>query len=198
MLGAMVRGGGADGLLSRMVALLEAAGIPYMVAGSFASNVHGTPRPTQDLDLVIDPDAPALEALLASLTADRYHVNAATARAAFASRDIFNIVDLETALRVDFIVNRQRPFSTSELGRRVRAEIDGVSVHVASAEDTIIAELEWAKKSAGSETQLRNVIAILDKRGDSLDLAYVERWVKELGVEAEWARARGAASRDHG
>ena len=42
-------------LFRRLVVLLDAANIPFMVAGSFASAVHGLPRTTQDIDIVIDP-----------------------------------------------------------------------------------------------------------------------------------------------
>ena len=53
------------GLLARIVGLLDAAGVPFMIAGSFASAVHGLPRTTQDLDVVIDPAGPeALDAQL--------------------------------------------------------------------------------------------------------------------------------------
>ena len=38
-------------LFERLIPLLEQAGIPYMVAGSVASSVHGSPRSTQDVDL---------------------------------------------------------------------------------------------------------------------------------------------------
>ncbi len=37
-------------LLERLVRTLESAGVPFMIAGSFASTVHGLPRTTQDLD----------------------------------------------------------------------------------------------------------------------------------------------------
>jgi hypothetical protein len=33
---------------------LEERGIAYMITGSFASNVHGMPRATQDADVVIE------------------------------------------------------------------------------------------------------------------------------------------------
>ena len=54
-----------QGLLGRLVSLLDAAGVPFMIAGSFASTAHGLPRTTQDLDVVIDPPSPgALDTLL--------------------------------------------------------------------------------------------------------------------------------------
>ena len=45
-------GGEVSGLLQRLALLLDAAGIPFMVAGSFASTAHGLPRSTQDLDQI--------------------------------------------------------------------------------------------------------------------------------------------------
>ena len=57
-----------QGLLERLVRLLDGAGVPFMVAGSFASAAHVLPRTTQDLDVVIDPPSVAtLEALVRSI-----------------------------------------------------------------------------------------------------------------------------------
>ena len=47
-----------QGLLDRLVHLLDASGVPFMIAGSFASTAHGLPRTTQDLDVVVDPPSP--------------------------------------------------------------------------------------------------------------------------------------------
>ena len=59
----------AGDILRRIVSLLDGAGIPHMIAGSFASTFHGTPRTTQDIDLVIDPSERSLAAFVASLRA---------------------------------------------------------------------------------------------------------------------------------
>jgi hypothetical protein len=58
---------------------------------------------------------------------------------------------------------------------------------VATAEDTILAKLEWAKLG-GSDRQLDDVSGILDVRGNELDLAYIEHWLDELGVRELWNR----------
>ena len=44
---------------------LDQCGIPYMITGSFASNVHGVPRATQDADVIIEADQGAAEYLAA-------------------------------------------------------------------------------------------------------------------------------------
>jgi len=41
-------------VLQRVISTLQALGIHYMLAGSFASSLHGLARFTQDADLIID------------------------------------------------------------------------------------------------------------------------------------------------
>ena len=48
---------GAGDFLARLIVRLDRAGIAHMVAGSFASTHHGTPRTTRDIDLVIEASA---------------------------------------------------------------------------------------------------------------------------------------------
>ena len=80
------------------------------------------------------------------------------------------------------ILCKRRAFSRSEFERRERASIDGTAVSIATAEDTIIAKLEWAK--------LRDVRGILELRSDGLDRAYIETWVRELGLQEQWRADR--------
>lgn len=46
--------------LARITALLDKAGIAYMLSGSFASAYYGIPRSTQDIDVVIEASAAQL------------------------------------------------------------------------------------------------------------------------------------------
>lgn len=177
-------------VLARIAAALDAAGIPYMVAGSFASGVHGIPRTTRDLDLVIDPDRNSLRALLAGLDDATYYVDHDAARDALAVRGQFNVIDIETGWKIDLVIRKIRPFSREELARRKAYVLDGVAAYVASPEDTILAKLEWAKQGGGSERQLRDCADIVGVQGDALDRAYIEKWAAELGVEAEWAQVK--------
>jgi hypothetical protein len=179
------------GFLERLVGLLDGAGVPFMIAGSFASAAHGLPRTTQDLDVVIDPPRPeSLDALVSSMPPDVYYVDADAARDALRRRSMFNVVDQASGWKVDFIIRKNRPFSRAEFSRRMKISLLGVPVFVASPEDTIVAKLEWSKQSGGSERQRRDVAGIVATMGDRLDRAYLERCVGELGVEDEWAQAR--------
>lgn len=183
-----------QGLLERLVRILDGAGVPFMIAGSFASAAHGLPRTTQDVDVVIDPPTPAaLEALLRAMSPDDYYVDADAARDAMRRRSMFNVVDQASGWKVDFIIRKDRPFSRDEFERRMNVSMVGVRVFVASAEDTVVAKLEWSKQSGGSDRQRRDVAGIVATVGDDLDRAYIERWVHDLDLADEWKRAQESA-----
>lgn len=184
-------------LVARLVGALDASGIPFMVAGSFASTAHGAPRATQDLDVVIDPpDAKALSAFLDALPGEAYYVDHDAAREALRGRGMFNVIDFATGWKIDLIVRKDRPFSAMEFARRSPTTLLGVPVFIASAEDTVIAKLEWSKIGGGSARQRRDVAGVLATVGEALDRAYVARWVQALGLEAEWQKAAAPGTAD--
>lgn len=178
-------------LLARIVRLLDAADIPHMVVGSLASSFHGEPRQTRDIDIVIDPSDDALRRFIAMLPVDELYADADAAGEALTRRGAFNVIEIASGWKVDLMIRRDRPFSREEFGRRLAVRLLETDAHVATAEDTILAKLEWAREGS-SERQLRDVAAILEAQGESLDHAYLARWVGVLGVEAEWRGAQDA------
>ena len=96
---------------------------------------------------------------------------------------------MATGWKADLIIRKARTFSMEEFARRQPAELMGTRTFVASPEDSIISKLEWAKQS-DSMRQLRDVAGIVAVRTGLLDFDYIERWVKALALEAEWARVR--------
>ncbi len=178
-----------------LVRLLERLGIRHMVSGSVASSYHGRPRSTHDADVVVDPTPEQLEALVTSLLAAGHYVDAARARDALRRRSQFNVVDARSAFKLDLIVRKDRPFSREELGRSRAVELSpGVRIAVASAEDTILSKLEWAKMAGRSEKQLEDAAGVLAVN-PGIDRVYVERWAAELGVLDLW-REISRASQD--
>ena len=170
-------------LLALLVALLERHNVPYMVTGSLASSYHGEPRATRDIDVVIDPSHEALDRLTEDLRDSGFYVDAGVARDALARRTQFNAIAPD-ASKVDFIVRRDRPFSVEEFRRRQRADLLGTPGFVATAEDVILAKLEWAKET-GSDRQIDDVAGIV-AIADELDVAYIDHWAAALGVEDGW------------
>jgi hypothetical protein len=168
-------------LLVEAIGYLEAAGIPYMITGSVASSFHGEPRATRDLDIVIDPAPAALGRLVDDLRTGGFYVDRDAAEDALRDRTQFNAIGAE-AIKVDFIIRRDRPFSIAEFHRRERVELLGSPGFIARVEDVILAKLEWAAET-DSERQLRDVAGMLAVAGDTLDQIYLTTWAKNLGVE---------------
>ena len=175
------------GLLADVVARLERSRVPYMLTGSLASSYHGEPRATFDIDVVIDPTPHGLDALVDELQAGGYDVDADVARTAVAERTQFNAISPDAA-EVDLIVRHDRPFSAVEFSRREEAALLMISAFVATAEDLVVAKLEWAR-AAGSERQVQDAAGIVAITED-LDIAYIDRWTAELGVGDLWAAIR--------
>jgi len=178
----------AASLLQTVVAALDDAGIPHMLVGSFASMSHGAPRATQDIDMVIDPSPEALARFVASFDPDRYYVEPST-QEALAARDQFKIIDFTTAWKVDLIIRKDRPFSRSEFERRLPARALDVDLYLATAEDTVLAKLEWAAMG-GSDRQVADAATVLTVGAGQLDEKYLGHWAAELGVSDLLARAR--------
>ena len=179
----------------RVTAALRDAGINHMLTGSFASAYHGSPRSTQDIDFVIEADVEKIESLVRLLPPDQWYVDRDAAVDALRVETQFNAVDLGEGWKVDFMIRKSRPFSVEEFGRRQPAILEGSAIEVVSAEDLIIAKLEWAKVG-GSQRQLEDVAAILRSRGNALDQARVSEWVETLGLAVEWRLATTLAARD--
>ena len=172
--------------LARLVDALERTHVPYMLAGSVASTFHGTPRTTQDVDFVVDLDGNRLRDLLGGLQKDVYYFDEDAALDAVRRRAQFNIIDLDTGWKADLIVKKAAPFHREEFRRRMRGSVLGVDVWIASAEDTILSKLDWARRGGGSERQLGDVRGILLARSLDLDAGYIERWARDLGVLDDW------------
>jgi hypothetical protein len=178
----------------RITAMLDQAGIPYMLTGSFASAYYGVPRSSQDIDLIIQATPAQLQTFVKLLPSDEYYADLEMALEARKGQSLFNVIDLLTGWKIDLIFRKSRPFSEEEFGRRKRVVLQGIAIFAASAEDVIVAKLEWAQL-AQSRRHIEDVAGILTMTWDSLDHAYLERWILELGLPTEWKDARLAAGR---
>lgn len=174
---------------------LEDLGVPYFVGGSLASTLHGEPRFTRDADLVAELELRHAEPLARALTG-AFYVDEESIRLAIVRRGSFNAIYLATAFKVDVFVSKLRPFDRSSFARREPAQGEGYEVYVSSAEDTLLAKLDWYREGGQvSDQQWRDILAILAVQGDRLDLSYLHTWADALNVgdllERAVAESRG-------
>ena len=171
-------------VLRRVIASLEALGIRYMLAGSFASSLHGLPRFTQDADLIVDLYPSRLDAF-AQVFASDFYVDRGLIWQALERRTSFNIIHLESSFKVDFFVLGGSNFSREEFSRRALRQIDpqsGFEAYVQAPEDAVLSKLDWYRRGGEvSENQWRDVLGMLRQQA-GLDSAYLRKWAGELGV----------------
>lgn len=164
---------------------LEKLNVRYLIGGSLASALYGVPRATLDADVVADLRWEHAEPLARALT-DAFYVDAEMIREAIRQQRSFNVIHLETAFKVDVFVKKQRAFDDAQFTRRVRqivATEPERTVFVASAEDTLLAKLEWYRLGGEtSERQWRDVLGIVKIQSERLDKNYLREWASQLGV----------------
>jgi hypothetical protein len=171
---------------------LEALHVPYAVGGSLASSLHGVPRSTQDGDLVADLRAEHLQPFLAAV-AETFYVSPERALQAVQRRTSFNLVHLKTMIKVDVFVLKSEPLSLQEMARRQVLPVPGepgTTLHVASAEDTILQKLLWYEKGRRvSDRQWNDILGVLKVQGAGLDFDYLKEWARRAGVDDLLRRA---------
>jgi hypothetical protein len=163
-------------------ARLDAVGVTWVTGGSIASSVHGEPRATQNVDIVVSLRPRHVKRLLAALERD-YYVEADEMRTAIASAATFNAIHFTSAIKVDFFIAGNDPFEAERLACRQAVDTPDGVLYVDTAEHTLLRKLEWYRRGGDvSERQWRDVLAIARLQADRLDLERLRRWAAHLGV----------------
>jgi D-ribose pyranose/furanose isomerase RbsD len=182
-----------DGLRVALIVLevLDRLAVPYHLGGSYASSIHGIPRQTQDVDLVVDLHKDRVHGLVEALSGEFYIDEVAVERAV-RERGTCNLVHHATGIKVDLFVKGAAAFDVAEFDRKVVVRLgDGSSheVFVKSAEDTLLRKLLWYRLGGEvSDRQWGDVRGILSIQAERLDQAYLREWAERLGVADLLAR----------
>ena len=139
---------------------------------------------TLGIDIVTAANPDQLRTFANLLPAREYYVDLEEALEAHGRQAQFNVVDLSTGWKVDLIIRKSRAFSRTEFERREPVELHGLRLYVATAEDLIVAKLEWAELGQ-SQRQMEDVAGILRIRSGGLDHAYIATWVGDLDLGRE-------------
>ena len=180
-------------LLTRVVDALEGVGTAYMIVGSVVSSLQGEPRSTHDIDIVVQITPEAGARLAAAFALPDFLLDPVAIRGAIESHGMFNLLDNVGGDKVDFWVLPADPYKRNAFDRRIRATIGGSEVWVQAPEDTILSKLHWAKELGGSQKQFDDALAVYELQFGRLDVPYIDRWARDLGVYEEWSRLKSEA-----
>lgn len=165
--------------------VLESLGVPYLICGSMAGAVHGIARATMDVDIVAELRPEHVEPLVERL-GDDFYADMLSIQEAVVRRASCNLIHLPTMFKVDLFVPQPRAWNREQIARRERRSLTSAplpAADVATAEDTVLAKLEWYRKgNEVSDRQWQDILGIIAVQGDRLDRAYLARWARDLGV----------------
>lgn len=168
-------------VLKEVTRRLNRAKIPYMVTGSIAANFYTVPRMTRDIDIVVELSERDIGQFIPLFEKD-YYLEPNTVRGAVKNKAMFNLIQNEHVIKVDFVVRKNSEYRRTEFARRKQITVEGQTLYVVSPEDLILSKLHWAKDT-GSEVQLSDVRNLL-KSVKKLNRSYLARWAKRLGIES--------------
>jgi hypothetical protein len=169
--------------LTKFVGVVNRFGIRFHLTGGITAVAYGEPRMTQDLDLVIDYDTALRnrESFLSALIEAGFHLELTTARNAMDRKTMFQLLDVDQALKLDLYPEASIP---GELNRSVMAEVlPGVTLPIAARSDAALSKLIWAAKgSHKSRRDLRQILrhANLDETATVRSTATAMGLVDEL------------------
>jgi hypothetical protein len=172
-------------LLSRLVETLERLRIPYAIGGSHATMAFGQPRHTLDIDVVVELTTLTLRQLISEFPFPDYYTSEEGARTAVAHGGTFNIIHPESGQKIDFFVPSDE-FERAEIPRAVRAPTTGGrEASFVSPEDVIVMKMRYFEMGE-SDKHLRDSATVLQRLGEKIDRAYIERRVAEFGLHEIW------------
>jgi hypothetical protein len=165
-------------LLKLVTGHLNDAGIDYMLSGSVALTFYGKPRMTRDIDIVIMLPPQSVDYFVKLFEPD-FYIDRDMVVDAIRNQSMFNVIHLETVIKVDFIIRKNQKYRIHEFNKRKKIKLEDQEISVVSLEDLIISKLYWAKDSF-SEMQIKDIVSLIEL---DFDMDYVENWCSRLGLE---------------
>ncbi len=172
--------------------VLEALEVLHYIGGSIASSIHGMARATADADVIADLKAEHVGEVFRFLV-DRFYLSEEAMRDAVQRRGSFNLIHLDNQFKVDVFSPKDRAFDWFALRRRVYRPAPGGAerqLPLSSAEDTVLAKLEWYRlDNETSDRQWRDLMNVLKLNRGEIEREYLTHWASEIGVADLLVRA---------
>ena len=159
-----------------VIEVLDSLAIPYVLVGSFASNIYGVDRATGDSDLVIElRDASLGDLFRRLLPAIRFDPQMGFETVTMTRKHVAQVVG--SSFQIELFQLSEDPHDRERFRRRCEVQLGGRPVQVLSLEDVIVTKLRWARPK--DREDLRAVIAVQDGKIDWDD---VHLWAERHGT----------------
>jgi hypothetical protein len=171
--------------IDMVIECFERFGIDYCIGGSIASSAYGIARATVDVDLIAKIKTKHVDNLVKALEKN-YYIDAGMITNAIQEKSSFNLIHLETMIKIDVFILRDQPYDLKAFDRRQTDTLDEESArkfYLSSPEDVILSKLQWYHLGGRlSQQQWKDVLGVLKVQGDRLDLKYLKYWASKLNL----------------
>lgn len=171
-------------LLKIITTFLHKSNISYMITGAWSAIFYGRPRASHDIDFVLELTTKDFKKALSAFRRlpHTFFVQTETIEEAINQQSMFNVIHMPTGLKFDFWILKSETFDKSRFRRRSKVKILNQYMDMASAEDTILQKLKWYEMSK-IEKHLVDAAFVYLIQVKNLDLVYLNKWLKNLGLE---------------
>lgn len=162
-----------DAMVAAVDALL-AEQIPFMIVGSFSSNLYGIPRSTEDGDLVFESAQGSIQKIMTRLGSGfRLDPQIAFESVTGSLRHVVEVAD--TGFKIEFFHLSRDPHDVERFARRTLWDWRGRKVWLPTPEDVIVMKLRWLSHLNRSKDRgdVRDVMSV---QNTLLDWDYIESW----------------------
>lgn len=171
--------------IDTVIECFEQLGIDYCIGDPVASSAYGIARATMDVDLIAKIETKHVDNLVKALEKS-YYIDAGMITNAIQEKSSFNLIHLETMIKIDIFILREQPYDLKAFDRRQTDTLDEESArkfYLSSPEDVILSKLQWYHLGGRlSQQQWKDVLGVLKVQGDRLDLKYLKYWASKLNL----------------
>jgi hypothetical protein len=167
-----------DSLTLQIASALDASGVRYLLAGSFASNYYGIPRSTKDADFVVQLESGVGSAFAARLGEDfalgpqlSFETVTGTYRQYIRHR--------KSSFEIELFMLSKDAHDQERFARRQEQVLFGRRIWLLSPEDVVVSKLRWARNK--DKDDVRDVMSVQQGK---LDWPYIETWCRQHGTLA--------------
>ena len=173
-------------VLKPFIKVLDKLSISYYISGSIASSAFGLPRSTMDIDIVAELQSSHISQLKQNLESE-FYIDEDMIKEAIDRLSSFNLIHLETAIKIDVFIHKRGSYQDSAFNRRQKDTLvendKSFEFYFSSPEDIILNKLQWYEKgNRVSERQWLDVLGVIKVQGDSLDKDYLINWAQKLDI----------------
>jgi len=144
-----------------VIDILEATEIEYVIWGGVAAVVYGEPRFTRDMDILVRLHQDEVSTLARLLEKDGYYVSVEAIWDAVHRHFYFNVIHIETGIKVDFCVAGRDPIHVWAFEHRQVKNFDEFRQAAYMPPESVILTKLRAHQDSRSARHLDDVASIL-------------------------------------